>query len=93
MGLETFSTSYDEVKKKFYQPMWSKDQTIEDALEILFGSVLKTTSIFCGLVLSLKLPDSYTVICDPNKTPICQVILKTTLKQHLESKNIYAQGL
>lgn len=93
LHLEMFEISYDENNDTFLEPMWSKEQSIEEAIDIIFDSILKTCSLFCGLILSLKIPNNYTVICDPNKVPVCKVIAVAQLKAHLESNGIYDHGL
>jgi len=92
LDLRMFEISYDENGGKFIEPMWSNEQSIEEALDIIFDSILKTSSIFCGLIFSLKLPSTHTVVCDPNMTPICQVTTIVQLKAHLEAKGINNHG-
>ena len=93
LNLKMFELSYNQDLDKYQEPMWSQDQTINEALELIFDSMLKTSSIFCGLILSLKLPDDHTVICDPDKIPVCTLIPKEVLKHHLESYGMYDHKL
>lgn len=92
-----FTVSYNEVTEKYIEPMWSQDQTIESAVEQIFLSVLNMSAMFCGLILSIKLPEDLTVICDDRELvktkPICQIIPKCVLKQHMESSGVFDHGL
>ncbi len=92
-----FTVSFNDEKKEFIEPMWNEDQTIEDALGQIFSSVLSLSSIFCGLIISIKLPDDVTIICDDREKiktmPICNLISKIALKQQLEMQGINNHGL
>lgn len=91
-----FTVSLSPNSNTFIEPMWSNEQTIESAMEVIFDSMLKLTTIFCSMILCLKLPDDYTVVCDWREEkitkPICNLILKSELKNQLESQGIDYKG-
>lgn len=83
-------------KERFIEPMWSNEQTIFSAMGVIFSSMIKLSSEFCGMILALKLPDELTVICDSTdeitNKPVCSIIKKEILKQQLESQGIEYKG-
>ena len=93
LDLNMFKISYDQSLNKYSEPMWNKEHSIKEAVDIMFDSMLKMSSIFCGFILSLKLPDTHTVVYDSSVTPICKVITKVALKDYLEIKGMYNHGL
>jgi len=73
-----FRISYDENADSYSVPMWNQDQSLHETIDIVFDLLLSTCGIFCGTILSLKLPDNLSVACEQGvvegNDPICKVV-------------------
>lgn len=87
-----FSVYQDETSGHIRVPMWSPEQEMQVAMEIIYQQIVVTCAMFVGMVLSLRLPDTLTVFCKnvnfEEKEPACQVIPKTDLVRNLKAAGI-----
>ena len=83
-----FSVSYNQDTDTYRVPMWSDQQTMQDAMAVIFNDLLTTCCLFNGMIFAVKLPEHLTVVCDTKNTfgkePLCKVVSMKDLENTIQ---------
>ena len=83
-----FSVSYNQDTDTYHVPMWSDQQTMQDAMAVIFNNLLTTCCLFNCMIFAVKLPEHLTVVCDTKNTsgkePLCKVVSMKDLENTIQ---------